>query len=462
MISYTTLGRKEIVVEPEPKRIKMSAARPMQVHNVPLEERAFDSKGNRLPWALKWPESVTRNEVILSTSTNRVYRGHPNARGQKRYTEEKGPFGKSNKRKGSSRTRTATPAKKENPTLDSFEKALSYDLKKQADSPTDTTTPSRSQNDTPSANKEPTQVLLYGYPSSRQWQAIDTYEKSCGGGIICEDYERQPDVSLRRYPNTISNAPRSHMTRPLTRAEKALAFQYAGGAHWVKVTFDSAGAAERAIENSPIQIQQHWVYAQSYYYGIAPQLDTPIAMTAEERAAGRPLTKHNQIYGPSSIQHTGALQGGPFSIPPNSTLNNSISNSEDQQQEDVSFTSSTASSGTATGPETSNLRHRGAAQGSHQVQAQQTKPQMMRFFPDTPRTILRPAHEALLPQPTFWERQFRWLADHGLMPGEVIGNGVPLLDNGQIDWPRASFYWKFFYWVDSTFGTDYCGLRNDD
>ena len=310
--------------------------------------------------------------------------------------------------------------------------------------------------------KEPAQVLLYGYPSSRQWQAIDTYEKTCGGGMICEDYERQPDVSLRRYPNTISNAPRAHMTRPLTKEEKALAFQYAGGAHWVKVTFDSAEAAERAIENSPIQIQQHWVYAQPYYHGISPQLDAPIAMTAEERAVGRPLSKHAQVYGPSSMRQAGVQQGGLFTLPTNSTPNTTTPNGNDQNLEDASLTSSTASSGTATGPETSNLRHRGRAQVGQHIQGQQSNPQMMRFFPDIPRTVLRPAHEALLPQPTFWERQFRWLADHGLMPGEVIGNGVPLLETGQIDWARASFYWKTFYWIDSIFGTDYCGLRNDD
>lgn len=389
------------------------------------------------------------------------HRGHPNARGQKRHVEEKGPFGKSNKRKGSSRTRTATPAKKENPTLDSFEKALSYDLKKQAELPAEGTI-HRSQNDATSVDKEPTEVILYGYPSSRQWQAIDTYEKICGGGNICEDYERQPDLSLRRYPNTISNAPRAHMTRPLTKAEKALAFQYAGGAHWVKVTFDSAEAAERAIENSPVQIQQHWVYAQPYHHSVAPQLDSPIALTAEERAAGRPLAKHSLSYGPPSVQQSGALARSPFTIPQNSTLNTSTSKSNDQQHEDISLTSSTASSGTATGPESSNLRHRYPTEVSRRVQAQQPNTQMMRFFPDTPRTILRPAHEALLPQPTFWERQLRWLADHGLMPGEIIGNGVPLLDNGQVDWARASFYWKFFFWVDTTFGTDYCGLKNDD
>jgi len=31
---------------------------PTQFHGVPLEERAIDSKGNRLPWALEYHESV--------------------------------------------------------------------------------------------------------------------------------------------------------------------------------------------------------------------------------------------------------------------------------------------------------------------------------------------------------------------------------------------------------------------
>ena len=41
--------------------------RPTQFHGVPLEERAIDSKGNRLPWALQWPESVP-TVVIFSAS----------------------------------------------------------------------------------------------------------------------------------------------------------------------------------------------------------------------------------------------------------------------------------------------------------------------------------------------------------------------------------------------------------
>lgn len=31
-------------------------SQPTQFHSVPLEERAYDVSGKRLPWALEWPE----------------------------------------------------------------------------------------------------------------------------------------------------------------------------------------------------------------------------------------------------------------------------------------------------------------------------------------------------------------------------------------------------------------------
>jgi hypothetical protein len=42
-----------------PKKLRMSLighGQPTQFHGVPLEERAIDSKGNRLPWSLEWHE----------------------------------------------------------------------------------------------------------------------------------------------------------------------------------------------------------------------------------------------------------------------------------------------------------------------------------------------------------------------------------------------------------------------
>lgn len=285
-------------------------------------------------------------------------------------------------------------------------------------------------------------MILFGYPTNLQWQALRTYE-DISFGMICEDYDREPPAELRRYPSIITNSPRNR-SRPLTKEERASAFKYAGGANWVKVTFDSSAAAERVFEASPIQIHQHWVYAQPYL-GVGPDVDEPILITEEERVAGKPLRKHPQR-GPSS------------------QLLNTQTQNEEPQQESVSLSSSTASSGTATAPDQSNLRHRNTAQvGQHApVGAVQTQnPRMMRRFPDQPRTILRPAHEAYLPQPTWWERQTAWLSERGLIPGEIIGNGPPTNDNGEFDYAQASFYWRFFYWIDSHFGTDYCGLRED-
>ena len=167
---------------------------PTQFHAVPFEERAPDGKGGKLPFALEYPS------------------GHPDApRVQKRLVEEKGSFGKSTRRKTPSRTRSATPAKKEiNPTLDGFVSALNYDTQRAMESQQQATASTRNQNDgnvashhRPSHNKEPTQVIVFGFSPSTQWAAIDTYEK-VSHGMICEDYARRPLAELRRYPNTLS------------------------------------------------------------------------------------------------------------------------------------------------------------------------------------------------------------------------------------------------------------------
>ena len=362
---------------------------------------------------------------------------HPNARGQKRRVEEKGAFGKTNRRKGSSRTRTATPAKKENPIVESFDKAITFDVHKQATSSPDSNPLLRGQDVTMAGNKEPTEVILFGYSTNSQYEAIRIFEK-VSMGMICEDYDREPPAELRRYPSMITQSPRNR-SRPLTKEERAKVFRYAGGAHWVKVTFDSAETAERAMSLGAAKVYGHWVFAQPWH-GVNPEVDEPIPMTEEEQKVGKFLRKMPQRGGASQ-----ALQSQP---------DGNLANGG-------SITSTTASSGTATGLDQTNLRNRNQNQGV-QAGAGAQNPRMMRFFPDQQRTVLRPAHEALLPQPTWWERQLRWLSDNGLIPGEIIGNGPPVDDNGNFVHERASFYWRFFYWIDSTFGTDYCGLKDDD
>ena len=346
--------------------------------------------------------------------------------------EEKGPFGKSNRRKGSSRTRTATPAKKENPTIESFDKAWGYDLQKQAE-----TTPIRNANDpnqTPNVitPNQPTEVVLFGYQEDFQWQAISKYEK-LSWGMICEDYDREPSSALCRYPSAISQSPRNR-SRTLTKEERIKIQKFAGGQHWIKITFDSAQAADRAISISPIRVNQHWVYA-GLFRGKGPDVDVAIPLSEEEFSSNAPATTRPQF-------------GGVFDAL-----------STEQQQETPSATSNTASTGTALAPESSILRNRNVAPG---MQEQPHNPQMMRHFPDVPRTVLHPAHEAFLPQPTWMERNLTWLSDRGLIPAEVVGQGPRTLDDGQFDWKASSFYWKFWYMVDSCLGTDICQLRPDD
>ena len=392
------------------------------------------------------------------------YSDHPNARGQKRHVEEKGPFGKSKGRKGSSRIRTATPAKKDNPTLEGFEKALNFTINQEAQSHQGTPASTGIQTDNNltsqhsiSINKQPTQVMIFGYSTDSQWAALDVYERS-SYGMICEDYARTPPESGRRYPTAFSFP---HAKRPLTKAEKVMAFRYDGGEHWVKITFDSAEAAERAIEHSPCQIYGHWVYAQ-LYHGFGPEKDEPIPIQEGERELGQPRQKP-QTMGASFAQR-GSMQQQPGGATlPRSFTATPSAQADPNQSHDSSPSSSTATSGTATGIEYPDLRQRNVPQSgpSPQPNHQPRNPQMMRHFPDTPRTILRPASEAFLPQSTWWERQVKWLSDMGLIPGEIIGNGIALTEDGRVDLARASFYWRFFYWIDTHFGSDFCGLRDE-
>ena len=437
--------------------------RPTQFHAVPLEERAVDSKGRKLPWALEWPED------------------HPNARHQKRPPpEEKGPFGKSVRRKGSSRgTRTATPAKKENPALDGFERALKHDMQRAAEEQQANGTAQASNVDdglsrrSPPEKQEPTQVYLHGYGENTQWAAIEFYEK-VSLGMICEDYERQPPAERRRYPNFSSTTGYIH-PRPLTKEEITMSRKYAGGKAWIKVTFDSTAAADRALSHSPHLIQGHWVYAQ-LYLDKGPEVDEPILVHDEDRNQGllgaskptHPLSRPQTSPQPAETQPRAA------STLPRNFVTNAKSPADDSRPADRASTSpSTASSATATGPEYPDLRQRAAAQPQQirpatlprsavgTAQAVQHGRYFQRF-PDVPRNVIRPHTEAFLPQPTWSEKMRKSLADSGWIPHDIIGHAVPRLENGDFDWANASFYWKILYWIDSRFGTDLCGLKDDD
>lgn len=440
--------------------------RPTQFHAVPPEERAHDENGKQLPWALEWPDD------------------HPNARGQKKRPVETGPFGKSMRRKGSTRaTRTATPAKKESSAVDGFMRGLEED-KRRAEFYNEgrdnlvSTTALQQDSAATKPGKEPVQVMLYGFSPSIQWAAISYYEKA-SGGMICEDYDRHPPPEARRIP-TLFSSPGMMPRRALTPTEKKLSMSYKGGNAWIRVTFDSAEAAERACYNSPRVVQGHWVYAEMYIDGIIPNGDEPILYRPEDRENGLtgpakpshvPSHKITQSLGPTFTRNVQSQQRQPSATLPKSFTTQTQA-SASQRPEPESGSPSTASSATATAPPTdannSMLRQRGSGlQGRLDTGAvaeplqPQGNTQYMRFFPDVPRTQLRPPSEAFLPQPTFTQKSFRYLESLGLLPGDVIGNQVPRTESGEFDWANASFYWRFFHWLDSSFGTNLCGLRDD-
>ena len=276
--------------------------------------------------------------------------------------------------------------------------------------------------------------------------------------MICEDYEREPPAELHKYPSTFG-ASRSVHSRPLTKQEKALAFTYNGGSHWIKLTCDSAEAAARAVENSPIQIYGYWVYAE-LYKGKGPELDQAIPVTEEDRQEGsfnspKPPRRSSQTLSAAFSQHVGAQMRATSTIPRSFAANATPQADTGSVDDAGSLSPSTASSATATASEPPTIRNRHTSQTKQNT----TTPLTTALLPGVQPYILRPASEAFLPQPTWWERQLQWLGARGLIPTDFIGDGLPLLDNGDFNWAKASWYWRVCYWLDSHIGTDICGLK---
>lgn len=397
-------------------------------------------------------------------SDDSLRRDHPNARHQKRHHEETGSFGKRVRRRTS---RSTTPAKKENPTLDGFEKALKYDQERAAAEAQEKSTTPKTHNESvtnvSSSIKVPTQVALYGYAPGTHWASIDFYERASLGSI-CEDYDRDPPIERRRIPNAFAAA-QMVRSRALTRQEAVLARQYHGGNCWIKVTFDSAEAADRAINCSPHQIQGHWVYAE-LFRGVPPNHpDEPIPLRKEDLGRGpfggaAPAPRASRSLG-SSFAKNNKLQTRSIAGLSSSLNGTGMVQVDSQEPRDVTpQSSSTATSATATAPEYPDLRNRVVNQPVQNARPPQRDPRFFTHFPDVPRTILRPPHEAFLPQPTWLEACLQRLAATGWLPGDMIGDGPPFLDNGEFDWESASLYWKFFYTLDMWTWTNFCGTKD--
>lgn len=304
--------------------------------------------------------------------------------------------------------------------------------------------------------------MLHGFAPDTHWASIDFYERA-SGGYICEDYDRDPPIERRRFPNTLAEAQRVH-ARALTSEEALLARQYHGGNCWLKVTFDSAESADRAIQCSPRLIKGHWVWAE-LFRGKPPNCpDEPVPLREEDMGRGQfgrpaPAPLVSRSLG-SSFAQNNKLQTRSLGTLPNSFTGTNTVQVDSQEPRDVpSQSSSTATSATATAPEHSDVRNRVINQPAQNIRQPPRDPRFFTHFPDVPRTVLRPPEEAFLPQPTYAESWIQWLSAKGLLPGDMIGNGPPFLDNGEFDWASASLYWKVFYWLDSHLWTNFCGTK---
>ncbi|KAL8387209.1 hypothetical protein RB595_010077 [Gaeumannomyces hyphopodioides] len=451
---------------------------PLILHNVPDDELYVGEDGKKRPYAMVFPQ----------------HEGHAAAlRGRRAVVAETGSFGRSARR---SRSKTATPARKEDPTLvaahavfqDWFavqnkakegEDGAATAAQKQRKASGEL--PMATGDDAPPAaatarfeqQRVPVEVILRGYRSSRQqYAAIDHYEQVAG--MICEDYARDPPAENRRYRSELRDAARgssslapggggiSGRRRALTPEERARVNRADGGEHWVKVTFESAAAADRAMSVSPQRILGHLVYCEPYHnmppaagdvavpdiVGNAGELLAGAAATSGSRFPSRGLSRTERANGggaSSSVPKSHSSLGLPGDFPP-SIASMPSSRTIDTGTLDSFTESMTVSSATATGREApagqlvSSTSPRTGDDGLY-----------CRTIPTVPRAKLRPAEQALLPQQSLAQRVINIVPFIKWFSGSMIGNEVPRTELGEFDWDKASLYWKVIWWLDATF-----------
>ncbi|KAL6705510.1 hypothetical protein ACN47E_006626 [Coniothyrium glycines] len=432
----------------------------MQVHAVPDSERAFDSTGRRLPWGFEYGDSDQN---------------------QRRIPEEKGPFGKARKR-GTSRAKTPTiknaqdDAKLDNIRAidDIFGRFKADEDKKRSQSahsavvlPPSSSAPNlidagngfntsfAAGASTVGAVKEPKEVILYGYGNDAQWAAISFYEK-VSRGVIYEDYDREPYNPKFGYSLTSQRA--SHY-RSLPKSAIRKVNEFVGGEHWIKVTFDSADAAERACHYSPKSIQGWLVYAEMYR-GTEP--------VGGDRAIRAEAGALSQTASPNTLS-SGTVGGTRGASQSSTTLSSATATQStdaapfrngafpSQDLEPLARTTTTTSSSaqaldhpTSSSSTTTALNPR-SSRATLRLKGANVKP-----------AVFLAPEKAFLPAKPRWQQTFGDLPIIGWVIGSghgIIGDHVPRKEDGSFDANSASLYWRAWYAVDSCFGTDFCGVR---
>jgi len=421
----------------------------------------------------------TQSKSLFTHCTGRIrtYESLLSANLNRKQPMEKGPFGRATHRRSMSRTKTATPATKEdvarvenNKTVDDLfgkfkagleEKQVTREQKPATSatlyhfrSSMDIIAPSGIGPAGPQSQsfKEPTEVILYGYGSEYQYAAIEFYE-SASNGRIYEDYDRYPPHP--RYTTSLSGQ-RSHIPHSLSQAAIRKINTYQGGNHWIKVTFDSPDAAGLACHYSPHVIHGYVVSAEPYR-GEGPNADTAVTVTPANMHGANSLRQRRPTRQDSTSNWNSIPSHTQYAPVASQTLPGDYNSSTSS---DTTMSSATAI-GTGSGTDQT-LQLSTSSLGSSQ---QTLKP--LRIANAT-RAVLLPASSALLPVPPWTTRAFGHWPLIGAMfggdgsNGDIIGGAVPRKEEGGFDWDKASFWWRACWKLDNWFGTDMCGMRGDD
>jgi hypothetical protein len=279
-------------------------------------------------------------------------------------------------------------------------------------------------------------MMLRGYRSSlQQYAAISHYESLAGR--ILEDYPRDPPAGLRRYKSELRD-PAFTRSRVLSADERAMVNRADGGEHWIKITFESAEAAEAAVYASPQRILGHLVYAEPYR-GVGPAKDEPCP----------------DVDSFVETDHIPRSQSLPANVG-TPRRNNNLPTSFSSRLLDLSPGESLNSSQTM---ETNTLSTGQSSNTIPALPSTSVEPLDLpndsvfcRRIPTARKAQLLPADQALLPQQSVTQRFLNAIPFMKWFGGSIIGNEIPRTETGEFDWHRASLYWKVIWWLDATFG----------
>ncbi|PBP23684.1 hypothetical protein BUE80_DR005342 [Diplocarpon rosae] len=432
---------------------------PLILHNVPDEELYTGEDGITRPYAMLFPNT-----------------DGPVSRSIRKVVPETGSFGKSTRR---SRSRTGTPSvKREDPTLAAgdaiFSQFFAQKTSEHLESPQRKTSLSASISQpnlnsagplaqidgsagqssrlsTKEPHKEPTEVILRGFESTQQYAAIREYERLAGR--ICEDYPRDAPVEQRRYKTDLRDQA-SLRRKPMTAEEKAKALKFAGGEHWIKITFESAEAAEIAVESSPQNVMGHLVYAE-LYRGVPPTVDEPVPISSSSTRAPGGSRYQAQSLASTSGFHASSSRSYP-------DLSRSQTTREMQEVArgggTLSSAGSRASSHTMeTGTIASSFSS--ATLTGHRPSGQESESLLYcHKIPTAKRMTLLPAEEALLPQQSTMKKFMSKIPIIGWLTADIFGSVIPRTDQGEFDWENANLYWRLVYMMNFW---DWAGIEKE-